>query len=183
MTFIWYATTTCLLKISALLLYARIFSISSLFRAVLWVTGGAVTIFWILFVVFPFTHCNPPLKAFYPLLKGTCSGGGVPWYLGSSITNVLLDLITLVLPMPMVWDLQLKLGRKMQLSLIFQIGYRYVNTYTSERHRQPLTAPSSALVGLARFAVVANDPAVLNDVTDKDLTCEFHPVEVKTHLQ
>lgn len=85
--------------------------------------------------------------------------------------------------MPMVWDLQLKLGRKMQLSLIFQIGYRYVNTYTSERDRQPLTAPSSALVGLARFAVVANDPAVLNDVTDKDLTCEFHPVEVKTHLQ
>ncbi|MCJ1397123.1 hypothetical protein MMC11_000315 [Xylographa trunciseda] len=157
-TFMWYCTATSFLKISALVFYARIFSISRRFRIVLWITGAAVTIFWILLLVLPFTHCNPPLKAFYPLLKGTCWSGGTPWYLGSCITNVLLDLIVLVLPMPMVWDLQLKLGRKMQLSLIFLIGY------------------SSALVGLARFAIVAHDPAILNDETDKDLTYNLVPM-------
>ena len=87
----------------------------------------------------------------------------------------MLDLIVLVLPMPMIWKLQLKLGKKIQLSFIFLLGYRYVYDCAADVQGHSLIAISSAFVGLARFSIVASNPPILNDATDKDLTCKPIP--------
>ena len=130
LTMVMYATATNLLKISALVLYARIFRISRPFRMFLWITAIAITLWWILFnillFILPEMHCHPRRKAITPLVPGHCSGSDNAYYLGSPIINVVLDLIVLILPMPMIWNLQVKLAQKIQISLLFFLGYRCV---------------------------------------------------------
>ena len=68
--------------------------------------------------------CSPVEKIFNPKLPGHCSLGGV----GGSITsifNVITDLYILILPLPIVWSLQLKLPQKLRLMALFGLGAMY----------------------------------------------------------
>ena len=134
LTEVWYHTATNLLKITALLAYARIFRISRSFRLALWITGAAVVVWWtiylILLFVLPYVQCTPHQKAITPLTPGHCPSVNRAWYLTSPIINVLFDLVVLVLPLPMIWKLQVKIGQKMQVFLMFFLGYRYARLCT-----------------------------------------------------
>ena len=68
-----------------------------------------------------FLICRPLAKNWNPLLPGTC-GDSIKSVLATSIINVTIDLIIIILPMPVLWGLQMALKRKVQLSVIFGLG-------------------------------------------------------------
>ena len=68
--------------------------------------------------------CVPVQKQYNPKLPGHCLPSGV----GGSVTgifNVITDLYILILPLPLVWSLQMKLYSKLRLMALFGLGALY----------------------------------------------------------
>ena len=112
-----------LTKISILLLYKRIFS-SLRFHKVIWgcicfvgAAGTATT----LVAIF---SCRP-VQAFYDSsVSGTCIDD-VQFYLATAIINMMHDFIILVLPIPLVWRLQMPMRNKLVATALFVTGGLY----------------------------------------------------------
>ncbi|KAL8825258.1 MAG: hypothetical protein Q9170_007866 [Blastenia crenularia] len=117
---IFYITSLLFTKISILLLYRRIFP-SRKFHVILWALGififafSTVNVFVILF------QCNPVKAGFNPLIKGRCIDSET-MILVVAILTVVTDFVILGLPLPLVWKLQMRRTRKIQVSLIFLLG-------------------------------------------------------------
>lgn len=117
-----YATVILMIKISALLLYTRIFKINRKFTITLWVIAAVATIWWVLTSIIPWTFCHPIKKDVNPFIPGVCPEN-ISWFMSSAFINAMMDLIVLILPMPMIWRLQASLRRKFVISLILLLGY------------------------------------------------------------
>ncbi|MCJ1456493.1 hypothetical protein MMC28_006854 [Mycoblastus sanguinarius] len=65
--------------------------------------------------------CRPLPYFWDKSIKGTC-GNQVITYLTAGIFNLLIDVIIIVLPMPMLWGLQLPRAKKIALTGLFGIG-------------------------------------------------------------
>ena len=68
--------------------------------------------------------CIPVQKDWDPKLPGHCLPSGV----GGSVTaifNVISDFYILILPLPLVWSLQIKLPLKLRLMALFGLGALY----------------------------------------------------------
>ena len=117
-----YSVAITLVKVSALMLYARLFQVNKPFRITLWALGGIATAWGIVLILVPWMFCHPLSKNVDPLGPGTCMSN-TPWYLGSAFINAILDLTILFLPTPIIWRLQLKLKRKILISIVLLFGY------------------------------------------------------------
>lgn len=118
-----FDTGTAVSKASALFFYARIFSVSnSRFRYALWLVH-ALNAAWLLAILLSVTFmCNPIQKAWKTELPGTCLNTGNLWT-GSGVTSLILDVVILLMPLPMLWRLQLKTIRRIQICGVFICGY------------------------------------------------------------
>ncbi len=56
------------------------------------------------------------------MIDGHCSNEDTLW-LGSVIPSVIIDLIILIMPLPMIWKLQMKLTKKILIMGVFMCGY------------------------------------------------------------
>jgi hypothetical protein len=119
---VFYTATICLIKISALLLYARLFKTKGWMVVALWTIGTVIVLWTIVLMIFPHTNCRPLAKSVYPLLKGYCTPRP-GWDLGSTIANAILDFIVLILPMPVIWGLQMTRKRRIGYTFVFLLGY------------------------------------------------------------
>ena len=108
-------------KMSILLLYLRIYRVNRPFRMATYVT---------IFIVFAYLFsnfwtqlfgCHPFDKEYNKKLPGHCIDYIKADYAYGSL-NVITDLILFVLPIPMIWRLQLNLREKIGISLIFMVG-------------------------------------------------------------
>ena len=72
-----------------------------------------------------FLICRPFHKIWDPLLPGTC-GSSKAAFLADGIVNFVIDLTMIILPMPMVWQLQMSQQRKIALTVVFGLGILYV---------------------------------------------------------
>lgn len=68
-----------------------------------------------------FLICRPVQKNWDPTAPGVC-GSRVAGYTSVSVVNVIIDCLMLILPLPMVFNLQVKNGYKIGLFSIFSIG-------------------------------------------------------------
>ena len=108
-------------KMSILCLYVRIFDVSRGFR---WATWGAMFVtagylfsnFWT-----QIFGCRPIAKYWKPDMAGHCIRTLEADY-GYGSLNFITDLIIFILPLPMVWRLQLSRRDKIGLSVVFMIG-------------------------------------------------------------
>ena len=119
----FYNVGLTLAKLSVLLFYSRCFgSVNRPFRFALHMTALAVVAWGIIFVSFDIFTCTPVRRAWAPFLPGHCIGvsGQV---LGSAISNVSIDLVLLILPLPMLWRLQMSMAKKVSLTIAFALGY------------------------------------------------------------
>jgi hypothetical protein len=118
-----FDTGTAVAKSSALFFYARVFGVvNSTFRYGLWVVHF-LNIGWLIGILFGVIfECSPIEKAWKVTLPGTCLNTGNLW-LGSGIGSLLIDVIILLMPLPMLWQLQLKMVRKLQIIGVFICGY------------------------------------------------------------
>lgn len=117
-------------KTSILLFYFRLFGTPGTrpgFRKVLYTTQALVVV-WLVASLIPGTfRCHPiramwsPLVVDAPNVRVYCIND-TDYYIASSAFNVALDLWILVLPLPIVWKLQLSARRKVGLTGIFLLG-------------------------------------------------------------
>ena len=157
-------------KCSALLFYMRVFGTN--YRAFviavwvlqalnwIWVLGQvscrALELRWYVFWSKPqqsfgaFAQCSPVKKDWDSNIPGVCHGEDSLW-LANAISNVIIDLAILILPMPMLSHLQIRGSRRMFLFMIFLCGY------------------CVPIISLGRLISVIKQGTAIN----KDTTCRF----------
>lgn len=122
---VFYLTTTVLTKISILFFYLRVFS-SFTFRRVVWAVIGVCTAFYVSFVFALIFQCRPISYAWTRWdgqHLGQCINVGAGIFSHAAI-NMVLDLVVLILPLPMLWKMQLtySIMGKVYIFVMFSFG-------------------------------------------------------------
>ncbi|TGJ81017.1 hypothetical protein E0Z10_g7735 [Xylaria hypoxylon] len=156
-TLVFYSACILFLKFSALLLYARIFKSSPVFRRTLWIVGVILTVWWAILTLVPWLFCHPIEKDLNVFLPGVCDHP-LSWYYASALINAVADLVVLILPTPIIWKLQMTMRKKISISLVFLIGY------------------VSAFLSFARFIIIVLNPSILNGGQGADPSWDLVPL-------
>ena len=119
----FYTPAITAVKLSALLLYRRIFP-SNEFRKILWVVAGIILCYTIPQQAITIFQCDPISGAWDPAvhIRAKCVPLGIIFVTMASM-NVATDIMTLSLPLPLLWHLQMNKMHKFQLIGIFLLGY------------------------------------------------------------
>ena len=115
-----YPPTIAVIKISTLLLYARIFH-GQTFKYVLWAVGLFISTYSAVLMIVMLLQCSPLSKFWDHTVNGKCFDIAKVWMVMGSL-NVLTDLLLLILPLPSLWRLQMRRRTKVQVAGIFSIG-------------------------------------------------------------
>ena len=122
---IFYALTLPTVKFSLLCMYWKIFNRVAAFRYAA-ITVGIIVFCWMVGTLFTqIFNCNPIQGAWNVEIGATCIDP-VKFYHGNAISNLLTDVIILLLPMPLVWRLQMTFKRKVALSGVVLLGSLWV---------------------------------------------------------
>ena len=116
-----YCVGTAAFKYSALLLFHRIFGLVPRFTTVLWCFAFVILANNTAEVFLSIFQCVPVHKAWDPTVPGSC----VKILLAAPIPgaiNVVSDVFTVLLPVPLIWTLHMERNRKIQLVGIFLLS-------------------------------------------------------------
>ncbi|KAH8773849.1 hypothetical protein F5883DRAFT_28491 [Diaporthe sp. PMI_573] len=117
---IWQAAVCCI-QCSIIFFYLRLFGRSLLFRNVCYGMLGLCVAWWISSLVVVFAACNPVYLAWNPMLPGTCIDTEKSCT-GLGIAHVIFDFFILSLPLPVIWNLQMKRSNKIVVSSILLVA-------------------------------------------------------------
>ena len=129
------------IKISFLLLYRSIFPSKS-FRILTNIIGTILVIWMIVTSWVAVFACNP-VQAFWTLSlfkKAKCINKAA-FFMGTSIVDIVTDLILLSLPQSKIWKLQVRLRDKFELAFVFLLGSLYVLARTRHSLKQLISTP------------------------------------------
>ena len=89
-----------------------------------YITSMVVVSLWSASQVLGISFLCVPLQAVWdPRIKGKCFQHQlVMWYV-NAIVHIVIDFAIIVMPLPIVWKLQLPLAQKLLLSGIFGLGF------------------------------------------------------------
>ncbi|KZL86818.1 integral membrane protein [Colletotrichum incanum] len=108
-------------KLSLLTFYLHL-SPQKWFRAAVWTGIVVVSLYTGCITMLMLFHCNPIRKAFdFTITGGTCLDVGV-LYMATAVSNIITDVMLFVLPMPMIFNLRMKMAQKIGAVFIFAIG-------------------------------------------------------------
>jgi hypothetical protein len=122
-TGITWTLATVLCKLAVLSFYTNIFPTKG-FTAAAYVLMGLVISYGIAFIPIFFTHCSPPSAAWDPdpvVVATRCRPISQQEFASVAI-NMALDLSIVLLPLPIVWSLQMPTRKKICVSLMFSLG-------------------------------------------------------------
>ncbi|KAL8781985.1 MAG: hypothetical protein Q9213_005750 [Squamulea squamosa] len=108
-------------KLSLLILLYRVFGVNRRFRWALYFVVGLWTVYFVIHTPIVIFQCIPVQKAWHPKMKGHCLDL-IKLGVSSGYINIVHDFLILVLPIPMVWSLQLSSKMKLAISGIFATG-------------------------------------------------------------
>lgn len=118
---ILWASLVSIIKLSILHFYLKVFR-QRLFHIAVYITMGICAAFWIGVVFAGAFFCNPPQKQWNPDLDGTC-GDRTKFTSIPSSTDLAIDCIVILLPMPVLWGLQMPIGKRIGLMAVFSLGF------------------------------------------------------------
>ncbi|RYP00878.1 hypothetical protein DL763_000508 [Monosporascus cannonballus] len=118
---ITYKASINLTKTSILLLYLRIFTRVKWFRWGCIFVMTCVAMFCVATITATIFQCSPIEKAFNQTITGHCINNGHFWYANASF-NISTDLIILIIPMPLIYGLQIPRVQKAGLAIVFALG-------------------------------------------------------------
>ena len=121
-----YGLSIGLTKISILLFYSRIFK-DRTFKLALYVTLGLVAAFTFAIEVAVLAQCQPAHALWDITYTPRKCMDLRTFFIGSGVPNIILNVIILVLPLPMVWALEIERRHKLALSGVFLLGGLYVD--------------------------------------------------------
>lgn len=114
------------IKSSILLLYLRLFGIRKPFKIAILVTE-ALVVAWCISIIFSgIFQANPISAIWYPKELHT-QVDYTKYLLGTAVPNVVTDFVILILPVSMVWQLQISKRRKRALCGVFLLGTLYIH--------------------------------------------------------
>jgi hypothetical protein len=99
----------------------RIFGISTIFRYSAWALTLVILGLGIAGTLSQIFGCNPIRKAWMPMVPGTCLDPDTNCK-SFGLLHVLLDLLMVILPMPMVWNLKTAVRNKVVISVLLGLG-------------------------------------------------------------
>ncbi|KAK8137919.1 hypothetical protein PG984_001299 [Apiospora sp. TS-2023a] len=118
-----WLTLVCLIKVSILHFYSRIFR-RTMFVKVVYGVVCLVVAFYLAALFSDVFVCIPPRKSWIPDTPGRCGNSSV-LYKALASTDIVIDVIIILLPMPMLWGLKLVTSKKVALTFIFGLGFVY----------------------------------------------------------
>ncbi|KAI9811523.1 MAG: hypothetical protein M1826_003163 [Phylliscum demangeonii] len=107
-------------RTSIILFYHRVFTTAG-FRKILHVALAVIIAQFIAFQIPMWFQCRPLRHLWNLEVQASCYDQ-TKYLIASSAINPPLDIGILVLPMPVVWHLQMSRGRKIALSVVFTMG-------------------------------------------------------------
>ena len=108
-------------KLSLLHLYLTIFPMQR-FRYVVFAVMMLVMCYWAISLLRMVFLCHPMAYEWNKSIRGgTCLNTAAAYYSISGI-NLGLDLVVIMLPMPVLWTLQMPIPKKVAISMIFGMG-------------------------------------------------------------
>jgi len=108
-------------KVAILFLYLRV-AVQKGYRALIWATMAFVTLTFVAFVVAGLFQCSPITYAWDKTIPGgTCFNVTALFYANSGV-NIFQDVLIYILPMKMLWEIQLPRKQKMALVIVFAVG-------------------------------------------------------------
>lgn len=116
---LWAAANSCV-KFSILLLYSTLFPVKWFVRTCFAVMAVTTAYFVIVFLE-AFLLCEPVQFNWDKTIEGSCSGQRYA-FLATGIVNLLIDVFIVVLPMPLVFRLQMSIGRRISVAAMFSLG-------------------------------------------------------------
>ena len=119
-TEVMYAPGFAAVKLSVLFLYRRLFPNRRL-HIIIYYVSAFILCYTIVGVLVPIFECRPVEAAWEPFVKGDCVQLNTESIV-AGIFNIITDVVTLILPMPLLWRLQISRGRKLQLTGMFLTG-------------------------------------------------------------
>lgn len=123
---ILYGPLVTAIKCSILMLYLRLFGVRPVFRKTIYVML-ALVVGWCIAVFFAaIFQASPPRLLWTTNLKDLPKGAHhidfTAYLIGTAVPNVVMDFAILLLPMGIVWQLQISKRRKIALSAVFAVG-------------------------------------------------------------
>lgn len=123
-----FDTGTFIARLLVTLFFARIFNtVSSRFKSALWVVQGLNVACYLSNILIIFFGCSPIKKYWIPDTPGVCLDLE-PMFLAGDIPILVLDLLILLLPLPMLWKLQMTFNRKLLVVGVFIFGYLWISS-------------------------------------------------------
>lgn len=116
-----WAVAVTFIRASVLALYIRIFRTKS-FRVTCYVVHGINAVFGAVTILGACLICRPISFTWDHSIPGGQCGYQKSLDLFIGIFNLLMDVTVVVLPMPVLWGLQMAVGRKVTLSSMFMLG-------------------------------------------------------------
>ena len=138
---VFYLTSTVLTKISILFFYLRVFS-SYAFRCIVWAVMSICTAFYIGFLFSLIFQCIPVSYAWTRWdgqHSGSCINIGAGIFSHAAI-NMVLDLVVLILPLPMLYNMQLTYSIMGKIHIFIMFSFGLVVTIVSALRLQTLVA-------------------------------------------
>ena len=115
------------IKLSILTFYHRLFSVNRRFRWALYVTMALVVGYCISIALAVIFQCLPPAAVWDLMLRehSVCHVSLIKVDVAIGGFNIPTDIIILILPLPMLWKLQMPLAKKLGLIAILATGILY----------------------------------------------------------
>ena len=121
-----YYCVQAIIKISLLLLYHRLFGVDKLFRTALYVSAALTLMWWLGSFLDTIFQCIPVAASWDNSIKDAKCQSIEDAALGTAIPNLILDILFLLLPVPIIWKLNVDKRVKVSLTGIFLLGALYV---------------------------------------------------------
>lgn len=159
-----YNASLAFTKFSILFQYLRIFPARS-FRIACYIVMAIVAAYSSWAIVSGYVNCVPVAKFWIHDLPGSCLSFEAVWFFNASM-NIATDVTLLILPMPLLVQLQLPRVQKIALIGVFGMGILYVST------------SASAFSKLTTISVVITSCLRLNSLSivakSNDTSCMLH---------
>ncbi len=117
----WIASNTAI-KVSILFFYLTIFHPNQSFRFATFILIGLALCFGLGVLLATFLICPPLFKARTPATHHTTCGSLIDSAVATGLINAMIDLGIILLPLPIVWKLQMPKAKKITLTLMFGLG-------------------------------------------------------------
>lgn len=170
-------------KLSLLLFLYRIFHVDKRFRIAAWITGGILVLWSLITILLAIFSCRP-IKASWDLKvrmdpKTVCYPKAYDVSNVYGFCNVITDVVLIVLPIPLVWKMQVNLKKKLAVAMVFATGALYVPPQVKSLNKSELilACPNSVCA-----VAIVRQYIAYNSSSGKDPSWGIIPIKIWSNI-